>query len=262
MRLKYFSWNSLASTLEQQISGRKSLSDDPSVSTDISCRKQFRQDQDFGLATKVQRPLEDEKKKNVFGNGQRSKRQQQPEAKTDVEGGGLEKMDVGSGGTTRLLLLHFGGGSNQHISRVYEAKTARLTRKNCYAGRRVKKLHGQVERENAETTERKLADALREVELLKHKLAAGIELVAQEEANSLSNMVHSDNVRLEHDVAFLKAILEDTHKEELHSTRGVLAGERARAFQLKVQVFHLKQRLQSGGGGNQRAPTPRKPSFQ
>ncbi|KAL0414693.1 UNVERIFIED_CONTAM: Dynein regulatory complex subunit [Sesamum radiatum] len=84
--------------------------------------------------------------------------------------------------------------------------------------------------------------------------SASVEL-AQEEANSLSNIVHSDNVRLEHDVAFLKAVLDDTQKE-LHSTRGVLAGERARAFQLQVEVFHLKQRLQTL---ETRAPTPRKP---
>ncbi|KAK8965901.1 hypothetical protein KSP40_PGU008703 [Platanthera guangdongensis] len=68
-------------------------------------------------------------------------------------------------------------------------------------------------------------------------------------------MVHSDNVRLEHDVAFLKAVLDDTQKE-LRSTRGVLAGERSRAFQLQVEVFHLKQRLHSL---ENRAPTPRKP---
>ncbi|XP_058209206.1 tip elongation aberrant protein 1 isoform X3 [Rhododendron vialii] len=75
------------------------------------------------------------------------------------------------------------------------------------------------------------------------------------EANNLSNIMHSDNVRLEHDVAFLKAVLDDTQKE-LHSTRGVLTGERARALQLQVEVFHLKQRLQSL---EDRAPTPRKP---
>lgn len=58
--------------------------------------------------------------------------------------------------------------------------------------------------------EKKLTDTGREMELLKEKLAA-IEL-AQEEANNLSSIVHSDNVRLEHDVAFLKAVLEDTQK--------------------------------------------------
>ena len=45
---------------------------------------------------------------------------------------------------------------------------------------------------------------------MREKLA-GLEL-AQEETNNLSNIVHSDNVRLEHDVAFLKAVLDDTQK--------------------------------------------------
>ncbi|THU67812.1 hypothetical protein C4D60_Mb05t28620 [Musa balbisiana] len=299
-----FARNSLASTLEQQISGRKSLSDDPSVSTDISCRKLFHQDQDFGLATKVQRLLEDEKytndgqlmlnnpsskKMHVFGNCQRSKRQQ-PEIKMDVAGiqDSMEKMHVESGGATvhhkhgigissltadakRLFPLGVDGGlvltNPTDVYQVYETKTASLTRKNVLLEEQLKaastsreiaerNLSCTVERK--QDTERKLADALREVELLKDKVA-GME-VAQEEANGLSNIVHSDNVRLEHDVAFLKAILEDTQKarvvQELHSTRGVLAGERARAFQLQVEVFHLKQRLQSG---DHRAPTPRKP---
>ncbi|MCI24928.1 acyl-CoA-binding domain protein, partial [Trifolium medium] len=56
-------------------------------------------------------------------------------------------------------------------------------------------------------------DTVKEIELLREKLA-GAEL-AQEEANNLSNIVHSDNVRLEHDVAFLKAVLDDTQKENL-----------------------------------------------
>lgn len=56
----------------------------------------------------------------------------------------------------------------------------------------------------------KLTDTLKEIELLREKLA-GAEL-AQEDASNLSNIVHSDNVRLEHDVAFLKAILDDTQK--------------------------------------------------
>jgi len=55
-----------------------------------------------------------------------------------------------------------------------------------------------------------MADTLQEIELLREKLV-GAEL-AQEEANNLSNIVHSDNVRLEHDVAFLKAVLDDTQK--------------------------------------------------
>lgn len=58
--------------------------------------------------------------------------------------------------------------------------------------------------------EKKLADSGKEIELLKDKLA-GVEL-AQEEANNLSSIDYSDNVRLEHDVAFLKAVLDDTQK--------------------------------------------------
>lgn len=57
-------------------------------------------------------------------------------------------------------------------------------------------------------TDEKLCDAMSDVELLKENLS-GLEL-AQEEANSLLDMVHSNNDRLEHDVAFLKAVLNDT----------------------------------------------------
>lgn len=105
------------------------------------------------------------------------------------------------------------------IYQFYETKIAALIRKNGI-------LEGQLaaalaSREGAERNlscalkskqeiEKKFVDAVKELELLKEKLS-GIEL-AQEEANSLSNIVHSDNVRLEHDVAFLKAVLDDTQK--------------------------------------------------
>ncbi|CAL5347027.1 unnamed protein product [Camellia sinensis] len=102
--------------------------------------------------------------------------------------------------------------------------------------------------------EKKLIDAVKEMELLKEKLA-GVEL-AQEEANNVSNIVHSDNVRLEHDVAFLKAVLDDTKKvlscirlEEYLREKGQGHSNH------RVEVFHLKQRLQSV---KNRAPTPRK----
>ncbi|XP_016705760.2 acyl-CoA-binding domain-containing protein 6 isoform X2 [Gossypium hirsutum] len=148
------------------------------------------------------------------------------------------------------------------IYQFYDTRMASLSRKNGIL--EVQLATALASRDTAERTlaaalkskeemEKKFADAMKEMELLKEKLT-GIEL-AHEEANNLSNIVHSDNVRLEHDVAFLKAVLDDTQKE-LHSTRGVLAGERARAFQLQVEVFHLKQRLQSM---ENRAPTPRKP---
>ena len=109
--------------------------------------------------------------------------------------------------------------------------------------------------------EKRLAERDREVEALKEKVT-GMEL-AQEESNNLSNTVHAENVRLEREVAFLKAVMDETQKareramlhltatqctvvilmtgficfQELHSTRGVLAGERARAFQLQVNAY-------------------------
>ena len=105
------------------------------------------------------------------------------------------------------------------ISQFYESKITSLIRKNAI-------LEGQLaatlaSREAAEKNltsalkskqemEKKLAEMMKGMELLKEKLA-GVEL-AQEEANHLSNIVHSDNVRLEHDVAFLKAVLDDTQK--------------------------------------------------
>lgn len=123
------------------------------------------------------------------------------------------------------------GGCHSSMYLLYETKITALIRKNGV-------LEGQLaaalsSRDAAEKNlssvlkskqemEKKLADALREMELLKEKLA-GIEL-AQEEANSLSNIVHSDNVRLEHDVAFLKAVLDDTQKVVyvLHFSHGAI----------------------------------------
>ncbi|KAF7850474.1 hypothetical protein BT93_L5482 [Corymbia citriodora subsp. variegata] len=152
--------------------------------------------------------------------------------------------------------------STSSIYLIYETKIASITRKNemlkeqlaaALANQEATEKSFSSVVKSRQEMEKKLADTVKEMEVLKEKLA-DLELT-QEEANSLSNIVHSDNVRLEHDVAFLKAILDDTQKE-LHSTRGVLAGERARTFQLQVEVFHLKQRLQSI---ENRAPTPRKP---
>lgn len=67
---------------------------------------------------------------------------------------------------------------------------------------------------NRQEAEKRLGETMKETELLRDKLAT-VEM-AQEEANALSNIVHSDNVRLEHDVAFLKAVLDDTQKVMVH----------------------------------------------
>ncbi|CAL5415715.1 unnamed protein product [Camellia sinensis] len=165
-----------------------------------------------------------------------------------------------------VVLLETDGKSGGHsvpssIYQLYGTKMAALIKKNgilegqlavALASREAAEKNLSSVLKSRQEMEKKLTDAVKEMELLKEKLA-GVEL-AQEEANNVSNIVHSDNVRLEHDVAFLKAVLDDT-KKELHSTKGVLAGERARALQPQVEVFHLKQRLQPV---KNRAPTPRK----
>lgn len=105
------------------------------------------------------------------------------------------------------------------IYQLYETKMAALIRKNgilegqlaaALAGREAAEKNLSSVLKNRQDMEKKLADTLKEMEMLKEKLA-GVEL-AQDEANNLSNIVHCDNVRLEHDVAFLKAVLDDTQK--------------------------------------------------
>lgn len=278
----------LASAIEHHGSGRKSLSEsllvDPNpVSGNVSLRKQFHNDEEYNTTVKVVKSSEDE---SSFSQPTEKKNSQSDSGvQTNVLGSRLYSEEMLSGYEYENSNHHNHGIGNlsvdnndamfletdskpgalsapSSIYHYYESKMATLIRKNGI-------LEGQLaaaltSREAAEKNlssalksrqemERKLADTAKEMELLKEKVA-GVE-IAQEEANNLSNIVHSDNVRLEHDVAFLKAVLDDTQKE-LHSTRGVLAGERARAFQLQVEVFHLKQRLQSM---ENRAPTPRKP---
>lgn len=110
------------------------------------------------------------------------------------------------------------------ISQFYETKVTALTRKNAIldgqlaaalAGREAAEKNLSSALKSKQDMEKKLADMMKGMEMLKEKLA-GVEL-AQEEANSLSNIVHSDNVRLEHDVAFLKAVLDDTQKVGIRS---------------------------------------------
>lgn len=101
----------------------------------------------------------------------------------------------------------------------YESKMAALIRKSgnlegqlaaALASREAAEKNLSSALKSRQEMERKLSDTTKEMEFLKEKVA-GVE-IAQEEANNLSNIVHSDNVRLEHDVAFLKAVLDDTQK--------------------------------------------------
>lgn len=152
-------------------------------------------------------------------------------------------------------------GSLSNMEDQYEVMLAVALKKNAIMEER---LSGTIKNKEAaekslstvlkmqHNSEAALSEALKEIEVLKEKVAAA-ELV-QEEANNLSNVVHAENVRLEHDMAFLKAVLDETQKE-LHTTRGILSAERTRAFQLQVEVFQLRQKLKSS---ENRASTPKK----
>lgn len=277
----------LASVIEQHGSGRLSLSEssliDPnSVTSNISLRKQFHNEEEYNTAIKMAK-AEDESPVSQAAEHKIS--QSDSGIRTSTVGGKLCTEDMLAVYEPENLNPHNQGSANlpvdssdsvfpvndiklgsvpapSSVSQFYETKITQLIRKNAIlegqlaaalASREAVEKNLSSALKSKQEMEKKLAEMMKGMELLKEKLA-GVEL-AQEEANNLSNIVHSDNVRLEHDVAFLKAVLDDTQKE-LHSTRGVLAGERARAFQLQVEVFHLKQRLQSM---ENRAPTPRKP---
>ncbi|KAL3812849.1 hypothetical protein ACJIZ3_014117 [Penstemon smallii] len=273
----------LASAIEQHGSGRKSLSEsllvDPSSAPgNVSLRKQFYSEEENADMTSTRssdyknsfrtmeqntKPLDSGGAISCSGDKYAEETSSTPESDNlniqDKQGSGSLVLDSDD----LLGSLETEGKSRITApSSIYQAKLAGLLKKNgilegqlaaAVAGREAAEKNLSSALKSRHEMEKKLADTTKEMEMLKEKLA-NVEF-AQEEANSLSNIVHSDNVRLEHDVAFLKAVLDDTQKE-LHSTRGVLAGERARAFQLQVEVFHLKQRLQSL---ETRAPTPRKP---
>ncbi|KAF5177588.1 Galactose oxidase/kelch repeat superfamily protein [Thalictrum thalictroides] len=285
--------HNLTSVLEHHGSSRRSISesclvDSNPVSGNVSLRKQFHNEEEYNAALKIYRNIEGEKykgaedvsvsKSSSIQATDHKRRSQDTGVQTDVSGSVNNKEEMPtkfdnelSRGQQKQLNGHLSDKEKTLIPEtdgnsvglhLYETKLAALMRSNGI-------LEGQLaaalaSKEAADTNlssvakskqemEKNLAETVKEMELLKEKLVS-LE-VAQEESNNLSNIVHSDNVRLEHDVAFLNAVLDDTQKE-LHSTRGVLAGERARAFQLQVEVFHLKQRLQSM---ENRSSTPRKP---
>lgn len=267
----------LASASEQHGSGRKSLSESLLVDTNsapgnVSFHKQFNNEEENAemtimnvLEEKNQPQLREQNIKPVdLGAGISSGGDKIAEETCVSESDNMSSLE--KQGSDGLVFPESDGKSRitaqSNVYQVHEAKLAALLRKNgtlegqliaALAGREAAEKNLLSSLKSRQEMEKKLADIMKELEFFKEKLNS-VEL-AHEEANSLSNIVHSDNVRLEHDVAFLKAVLDDTQKE-LHSTRGVLAGERARAFQLQVEVFHLKQRLQSF---ESRAPTPRKP---
>lgn len=273
----------LASAIEHG-SGRRSLSESLAVDpnfppSNTSLRKQFDHDEEYNTDFKMDKSSDESSfpwaadfRANENDNG---KQMNTCGVKTN-----MEEQALASGISIQQNLVFendmlesdnvpftennkSGSLSTSNVYHYYESKVAALLRKNgILEGQLAASLASKEAAEKSlasvlksrQEMERKFADAMKEMELMREKLA-GLEL-AQEEANNLSNIVHADNVRLEHDVAFLKAVLDDTQKE-LHSTRGVITGEKARAFQLQYEVFHLKQRLQSME--NRASTTPRKP---
>ncbi|KAL3626125.1 hypothetical protein CASFOL_029674 [Castilleja foliolosa] len=258
----------LATAIEQHGSGRKSLSEsllvDPkTTSGNTSLRKQFYHDEETPDVTTSKSSEDKHSFRITEHNVSNSDDRNAKETSAVTES---HKPNIDTQESENLIFQEPDAKSRitapSGAYQIYEAKLANLLRKNgnlegqlaaALAAREAAEKNMSSSIRSKQEMEKKLGDAMKEIELLKERLNS-VDL-AQDEANSLSNIVHSDNVRLEHDVAFLKAVLDDTQKE-LHSTRGVLAGERARAFQLQVEVFHLKQRLQSL---ETRAPTPRKP---
>ncbi|XP_076958227.1 acyl-CoA-binding domain-containing protein 6 isoform X2 [Bidens hawaiensis] len=255
-----FGRQNLASVIEHG-SGRKSLSESLLVDSNPGNVSQRKDQVDDDASTKLARCLEDERSALPL---EQTRKQSAEELMVEPENLVKDEKERNDDNTsfqeTDGKSGFFTGSSS--IYQLYEIKMSALMRKNgilegqlaaALAGREAAEKNLASVIKSRQEVEKRLNDTLKDMELMKEKLVL-VEM-AQEEANSLSNIVHSDHVRLEHDVAFLKAVLDDTQKE-LHSTRGVLSGERARAFQLQVEVFHLKQRLQSM---ENRAPTPRKP---
>ncbi|KAD3338630.1 hypothetical protein R6Q59_016803 [Mikania micrantha] len=258
-----FGRQNLASVIEHHGSGRKSLSESLLVDSNPGSVSLRKEQVDDDAAMKLAKNLEDERSSLLM---EQVRKQSAEEASSMVEPENTEK-DEKERNDDNISLQETDGKSgfftgSSSIYQLYEIKMSALIRKNgilegqlaaALAGREAAEKNLSAVIKSRQEVEKRLNDTLKDMELMKEKLVL-VEM-AQEEANSLSNIVHSDHVRLEHDVAFLKAVLDDTQKE-LHSTRGVLSGERARAFQLQVEVFHLKQRLQSM---ENRTPTPRKP---
>ncbi|KAF9605346.1 hypothetical protein IFM89_016481 [Coptis chinensis] len=263
--------HNLASVLDHHGSSRRSISEScllnsNPVSGNVSLRKQFHNEGEYNVALKILQNIEGEKSKGVedcsilktssIQETDQKTKSQDTGVQTDISvsvSNAEEIPFIFEDDLTKAPQKHLNGnldkedriisetdGSSAGLHQAYETKMSTLARQNgilegqlaaALASREAadKNLHSVTK--SKQDVEKTLAETFKELELLKEKLAS-LE-VAQEESNNLSNIVHSDNVRLEHDVAFLKAVLDDTQKE-LHSTRGVLAGERARAFQLQV----------------------------
>ncbi|XP_047048740.1 acyl-CoA-binding domain-containing protein 6-like [Lolium rigidum] len=256
--------HSLATTVKHTPRG-ESLSQHGALIT--SLHKQYGRVEESSLAQKLQKPIDDDKYDDVDdcsscpASTPKEHRGKTTRADIQVDMARTVALKAENSETEGLNARRIARSSSD-ISHPYNTKITDLIRRNAtledqlaaaLASKDQAEKNLSLVISSREQLEKRLANKGQEAEMLKEKIA-GLEL-AQEESNNLSNTVHADNVRLEREVAFLKAIADESQKE-MHSTRRVLAGEQSRAFQLQVEVFHLKQRLQMVEG---RSGTPRKP---
>ncbi|KAG8048880.1 hypothetical protein GUJ93_ZPchr0009g416 [Zizania palustris] len=247
--------HSLASTVEhpaRRESHSESLLKNSNLGT--SLHRQLHQVEACSLAQKLQKSIDDDKYDDTddCSSCQASTPKEYRSRRTEAD----IQLDMARILSSKEENLETAASSARRVGRcssdisLYNTKIADLIKRNsALEDQLVTALASKDQAEknlssvinSREQLERRLANKEKEAEVLKEKIA-GLEL-AQEESNNLSNTVHSDNVRLEREVAFLKAVTDETQKE-LHSTRRVLAGEQSRAFHLQIEVFHLKQRLQ------------------
>lgn len=225
-----------------------------------SLHRQLDHAEECSLGQKLQKPIDDDRYDDIDDSSScQDSTPKGPYSKRTGPGfqNGPENMVTGGSKVRRIARC----SSDVGQSHLYNTKIADLIRRNTTLEDQLATAlasKDQLDKSLASVIhsrgqlEKMLANKDKEAEMLKEKIAC-LEL-AQEESNSLSNTVHTDNVRLEREVAFLKAVTDETQKE-LHSTRRVLAGEQSHAFQLQVEVFHLKQRLQILEG---RSGTPNK----
>ncbi|KAL2609445.1 hypothetical protein R1flu_028018 [Riccia fluitans] len=137
------------------------------------------------------------------------------------------------------------------LRRHHENKLAASIRKSeIIAGQLAEALRSKDEAERTLQTvlrsrqraEARLAAALKEKKELRDSLAASN--VSREDLSSVAHKARVQNLQLEQDLTLLKSVLEETQKE-LHATRGVIHSERTKAFQLQVELFDVKQKLQT-----------------
>ena len=202
--------SSLATTAENS-SGRKSLPDSLLQNSNpgsSSLRRQFRQEEDCSLAQKLQKPIDDDKYKDaddcselpsIANQKPRNDTRQSPDVDAKARRLGRSSSDINNHhqDTRITTLIRRNMALEEQLSAALASKDE--AEKNL-----------SLVIDSKDGLEKRLAEKDREVEALKEK-ATGLEL-AQEESNNLSNTVHADNVRLEREVAFLKAVMDETQK--------------------------------------------------